>query len=256
MAEKIPDAPPAESPLRRPGSAFRISSIEEERGGRRRGQLPAGRHGLSREFVARNQRERLLDGIAQAVAAKGYRATTVADVLEASGVSRRTFYEHFKDKEDCFLQAYGAIVEQITGRVSEAYARPGPWPDRIHAGLAAFLDFIAREPAFAKLAIVESLAAGPRALEIYAGAIQGFRRFFEEGREHSPYAAELTDTVSQAVVSGISGVLYDLVMAGETEAALGRLADLTYFGLVPYVGHDEAKSVAAKALPELPPERG
>jgi AcrR family transcriptional regulator len=189
--------------------------------------------------------------MATAVAARGYLATTVADVLAASGVSRRTFYEHFRDKEDCFVQACEAILAQITARVADAYARPVRWPEKIHAGLAALLAFIGREPAFAKLALVESLAAGPRALEVYVGAIQGFRRFFEAGREHSPYASELTDNVSQAVVSGIAGVLYDLVVAGAGDSAPELLGDLGYFALVPYVGHDEAKRLAARPAPAL-----
>jgi AcrR family transcriptional regulator len=227
------------------------TSIQEAPPGRRPGQLPAGRHGLSREFVARNQHERLLDGMATAVAEKGYLATTVADVLEVSGVSRRTFYENFKDKEDCFLRAYEAIVERISARVDEVYARSGTWAERVHAGLAAFLDFIDREPAFAKLALVDSLAAGPRALETYEATVQHFRRIFEEGREHSPFAGELTDTVSQAVVSGIVGVLYDLILKGGDETASGLLEDLTYFALVPYQGHDGAKRTAAE--PAVPP---
>jgi AcrR family transcriptional regulator len=230
------------------------TSIQEAPPGRRPGQLPAGRHGLSREFVARNQRERLLDGIAVAVAEKGYLATTVADVLEASGVSRRTFYENFKDKEDCFLQAYEAIVEQITARVNEVYARPGPWPERLHAGVAAFLEFLSKEPQFAKLALVEALAAGPRALDLYVEAIQSFRRFFEDGREHSPHAGELTDSVSQGVVSGIAGVLYNEIVSGLTEDVPGLLPDLTYFALVPYVGHEEAKRLVAR--PASAPPRG
>lgn len=225
------------------------TSIQEAAPGRRPGQLPAGRHGLSREFVARNQRERLLDGMAHAVAERGYLCTTVADVLRAAGVSRRTFYENFSDKEDCFLRTYEVIVERIGARVDEAYARPGSWPERVHAGLAAFLEFIDREPAFARLALVEALAAGPRALEIYEAAVQRFRRFFEEGREHSPYAGELTETVSQAVVSGIAGVLYERIMRGDGAPASSLLGDLSYFGLVPYLGHDEAKRVAAEPLP-------
>ncbi|HWI74932.1 MAG TPA: TetR/AcrR family transcriptional regulator, partial [Baekduia sp.] len=58
-------------------------------------QLPKGRHGLSRAFIASNQRERLLDAIANVVADKGYAATRVADITDYAGVSRKTFYELF-----------------------------------------------------------------------------------------------------------------------------------------------------------------
>src|SRR3954449_5882078 len=81
-------------------------------------QLPKGRHGLSRAFIAHNQRERLLDAIANVVAEKGYAATRVADITDYAGVSRKTFYELFTDKEDCFLAAYDAITALLMDRMA------------------------------------------------------------------------------------------------------------------------------------------
>src|SRR3954470_14651790 len=127
-------------------------------------QLPKGRHGLSREFIASNQRERLLDAIANVVAEKGYAGTRVADITEYAGVSRKTFYELFTDKEDCFLAAYDAITALLMERMANGLAAVADrsWEEKVSALLGEFLRFLAAEPAFARMCIVEVLGSGPR----------------------------------------------------------------------------------------------
>ncbi len=119
--------------------------------------LPRGPHGLARAEVLASQRGRMLDAMAETVAAKGYGAATVADVIEKAGVSRKTFYEHFRDKEACFLDAYDAGVEVLmtTMRARGAKTRPR---------IRAYLQTLAAEPAFARTFLIEIGAAGPRAL--------------------------------------------------------------------------------------------
>src|SRR6185436_11274051 len=123
-------------------------------------RLPRGRHDLPREFVARTQRDRLIDAMARTVAAKGYGAP-LTDVCSAAGVSTRAFYEHFTDKEECFMATYERGVSLLLSSVNAAYDRPDAWPVRIRRGLEVMLHLLAAEPAFANLAIVEMLAAGP-----------------------------------------------------------------------------------------------
>src|SRR3954468_6998447 len=96
-------------------------------------QLPKGRHGLSRAFIVHNQRERLLDAIANVVAQKGYAATRVGDITQHAGVSRKTFYELFSDKEDCFLAAYDAITALLMERMQRAVdaARSLDWEQQV-----------------------------------------------------------------------------------------------------------------------------
>src|SRR5215467_16170916 len=84
-------------------------------------RLPPGRHGLPREFVARNQRERLIAGLAEAIAENGYASTTIAHITRHAAVSRRTFYEHFNSKDECFVAAYEAVMEQLRERIEAAY---------------------------------------------------------------------------------------------------------------------------------------
>jgi AcrR family transcriptional regulator len=133
--------------------------------------LPRGRHAAPREVVAESQRERVLVATADAVAEKGYNNASVADVIERAGVSRRSFYEHFTNKEDAFLAAYdagvGGLLDAIAEAEDEAAARPGPDGGllaRAHAGTEVYLQLLADNPAFARTFLIEVLGAGPDAL--------------------------------------------------------------------------------------------
>lgn len=126
--------------------------------------LPRGPHRLAREVVLASQRGRLLDAIAQVVAEKGYGPTTVGDVIERAGVSRKTFYEHFRDKEACFLAAYDAGVEVLLATMRDADRGLTDPLDRTRARVRAYLQTLAAEPAFARTFLIEVAAAGPRAL--------------------------------------------------------------------------------------------
>src|SRR5918992_1285180 len=139
-------------------------STPDRTAGRQPHQLPPGRHGLSRSFVAKNQRERILAAVADVTSAASYPEMTVEDVIVHAGVSRRTFYEHFKNKEEAFLAAYDAVLLQLLSIVQAAIDTEETFPARMCAGLRAFLDFLAREPGFARMCIVEALAAGPEAI--------------------------------------------------------------------------------------------
>jgi AcrR family transcriptional regulator len=130
-------------------------------------RLPRGRHAAPREVVRESQRGRLLAAMATAVGEKGYGAVAVADVIAGAGVSRRTFYEHFDNKEECFLAAYDAGVDAMLGAIDDAIGEAvadGPLAIA-RAGTARYLETLAANPAFARTFLVEVLAAGPRALE-------------------------------------------------------------------------------------------
>jgi len=129
--------------------------------------LPRGRHAVSREVVRESQRGRMLAAMAGAVSEKGYGAVAVADVIARAGVSRKTFYEHFDNKEECFLAAYDAGVELMLDAIDAAIrdAAPGGPLAIARAGTARYLETLTANPAFARTFLVEVLAAGPRALE-------------------------------------------------------------------------------------------
>jgi AcrR family transcriptional regulator len=129
--------------------------------------LPRGRHAAPREVVWESQRGRMLAAMAGAVGEKGYGTVAVADVIARAGVSRKTFYEHFDNKEECFLAAYDAGVELMLDAIDTAIrdAAPGGPLAIARAGTARYLETLAANPAFARTFLVEVLAAGPRALE-------------------------------------------------------------------------------------------
>jgi len=117
-------------------------------------QLPRGRHGLSRQFVFENQRERIIKATIQTVGEKGYAEATVADVIRLAELSRKTFYDHFKSKEDCFLAAYDTIVKRITALALDAYEHAESWTDGLRDALRVSLKLLSSEPHVARLALV------------------------------------------------------------------------------------------------------
>ena len=180
-------------------------------------RLPSGRHGLTREAVAASQRGRILDAMAQAVADKGYPATTVADVVERAGVSRRTFYEQFGDKEACFLATYDAALAVVLGRIHTAVeaAPSNGWRTRARAGVEAFLALLASEGAFARALQVEILTAGPAALERRAGMLVMFsgiwRNLHEQARAEDPGLPALPDDVFTVLTAGLEELMRDCI---------------------------------------------
>jgi AcrR family transcriptional regulator len=214
-------------------------------------KLPRGRHGLPRQFVVRSQRERMLEATSQAVSELGYPGLTVAAILERAGVSRKTFYEHFADKEECFLAAYDVVVEGLVRAVGDAYDHEDAWRDKVRAGLGEFVRFLAAEPDFARMCIVEVLAAGPSALQRRDGAMRMFTIFFEEGRhEVPPGMPPLPPLVSQSVVGAVYEIIYSRIRRDQTAELPDLLPDLMYIALVPYLGPEEAARDYAAAMAE------
>src|SRR3954452_4843265 len=127
--------------------------------------LPRGPHRLGREVVEASQRGRLLDAMARVVAAKGFGATSVADVIARAGVSRKTFYVHFRDKLDCFLAAYDLGVEVLLATVRAAGEDETDPIAVARARTRAYLATLSSEPDFARTFLLEVSAAGPEALE-------------------------------------------------------------------------------------------
>jgi len=194
-------------------------------------RLPSGRHGLTREAVAASQRGRMLEAMASIVAEKGYAATTVADVVERAGVSRRTFYEQFADKEACFLAAYdvglAAVLEQIRNAVESRPPAAG-WRERARSGVEAFLALLAAEPAFARALQVEILTAGPAALDRRAGMLVMFsgvwRSVHERARTEEPSLPALPDEVFTILTAGLEELIRDCLRTRGPEA-LPELAE-------------------------------
>jgi AcrR family transcriptional regulator len=207
---------------------------------------PRGRHGLPPEIVARSQRERLLEATMRVVAAKGYAATTVADLTKQAGISRTTFYELFADKEACFLAAYDESVDVLARRISSAYEAEERWPDRARAGLATLLEALAAEPAQARLAFVDIAAAGPAAQRRSRVAMQRLTPLFDEGRDFTPGGRNLPANLSRMAAGAVVGLISDELVAGRADELPGLLSDVLFGTLVGYLGPAAAAREVAR----------
>jgi AcrR family transcriptional regulator len=190
--------------------------------------------------VAENQRERILSAVADVTSVAGYREMSVEDIIVTAGISRRTFYEHFKNKDDAFLAAYDAVLAQLLAAVQEAFEQEQPGADRLRAGLAAFLDFIAREPAFARMCIVEALAAGGEAVNRRNAAMATFARGLDENARALGTPLHPPDLTAETIVGGVYEVIYTRVVRGEIRDLPRLLPELMYSMVLPYAGPEAA----------------
>jgi AcrR family transcriptional regulator len=184
-----------------------------------------------------------------AISRNGYSRTRVEDIITLAGVSRRTFYDHFHNKEQAFLAAYDLVVEQLRMNVAVAYASGSTWASKVHRGLAAFLKLLASEPELAHVCIVETVAAGPQALERRMHAMKEFRTFLtpEAPASASVMKSELT---AETVVGGVYEVIYSRIVTNRTADLPALLPALLYSVLLPFVGPEVAATEYRQAQAE------
>jgi AcrR family transcriptional regulator len=198
------------------------------------------------------QRARILAAMAEVACERGAANVTVAHVVTRSGVSRRTFYELFADREDCFIAAFDEAVERVAAPVVSAYRRPGRWQERIRAALTALLAIIDEEPKVGRLTIVEALAAGPRALEHRRGLLTHAVAAVAEGHTEvksgkltpSPLAAE-------GVVGAVLSVLYDRLLDTPSRSLLELAGPLMALIVLPYRGNAAAQRELERPPPQI-----
>jgi AcrR family transcriptional regulator len=194
--ESPASAPPPGVGGRAPGTLSLSSRAIERRG------LPRGEGNVSRSFVVHNQRERILDALANLSAARGYGATTIPDIVREAAVSVQAFYEHFSGKDDAFLVAYEIGHRKALAIVERAYESQEDWPTAVGAGVTALLGFLASEPSYAHLALIDALTASPKAAAVAQEGMNGYSGMLEPGLESSvggqppnPVAVEATACV-------------------------------------------------------------
>jgi AcrR family transcriptional regulator len=200
---------------------------------------------LSREFITQHQRARIIAALAEETAEKGYRAVTVAHIVKRAKIARNTFYENFSSKEDCFLAAQEFAMSAALERVVTAAGEIDDWPQRVRAGLTAFLAYVAAEPALARTCMVEALSAGPASVRYYEESQQAFVSLFQLGRGVSPHGGELPETLEEALIGGVFWIVYQRLTGPEPDRIGELLPELTEFILTPYIGADAAGEVAA-----------
>lgn len=186
-----------------------------------------------------SRRQDILAAMIRVVGAKGYKETSVADVIAAADTSRTTFYKHFDDKHDCFLAAYEMLVEQVFAEVVANCDGGAPWMARMTDGLTKIVDLFAAEPTMARTAVVEVAAAGADARRLHWEAIGRFTEYLDAGRELAG-GKPLPENISLMSAGAVSGLIFDELLAGRAVQLPERLPDLLFAMLVPYVGPQAA----------------
>lgn len=209
-------------------------------------RLPRGRHGLSPEYVALNQRERLIGALAECLYEHGFDETTISMVSKRAGVSKGDFYKQFESKDECFLVAYDDAVRAIYAQVASACGESEDWAARVLAGLAALLDRLAREPAQARLVLVEGLRVGKGVYDRYQDALLSYVPHLREGAPVPPAGAVHPEATDEAVVGGIASLLSRRVVAGEVERLGDFLPEIAEFALTPYLGTAAARRIISE----------
>lgn len=197
--------------------------------------------------MAESQRNRIHQAMIEVVSDRGYPETRVVDVIGVAGVSRKTFYELFDSKEDCFLAAYDVLLDNLLVEATEGFEgmAGAPWAERIRAALERLLQHLAAHPDEARFAIVEVLAAGPKALARRDAALRQFTGFIEAGRSET--SVELPGIISMSVAGGINELLYSEILHGAVGRLPGRLPDLMFWITLPFLGADGAAQERERA---------
>ena len=210
-------------------------------------RLPRGRHGLSSEFVARNQRERLIAGLTQALYEVGYQETTVSLIGKRAAVSKSDFYKHFQSKDECFIAAYDAAIERIRGQVVAACeaAEGEEWAVRVRSAIDALLRLLTAEPPLASIALVEGLRAGRGVYDRYQVAVESFVRYLREDAPPALIGGKVSEVTDEAVVGGIASLLGRRVLAGEADQLSELFPEILEFALAAHLGEEEARRIVS-----------
>lgn len=211
---------------------------------------PLGRHGHTRTFEARSQRERLLCAVATISMEKSYAAMTIADIVRHAGCSRRTFYDNFRSKHDAFLQALDAISDQCRAAVAEAFLSGESWRDQTRAGIEALLRFIAANPTFAHMVYVEIPAAGREGIRRPEEALRSFEVFVAGALERTQ--DPVPPRLAQMIGGAIQTLIRDFVTQGRCTDLPDLLPDALYICFVAFLGPAEAAREAGIPPPALP----
>ncbi len=194
------------------------------------------------ELVNSPKREKILDGMLEAVGAEGYDATSVRTVLGRTGLYRQAFYDNFADKDSCYLAAFDAGVARLEALVKKAAASEDSWRGKLRAGLGALLDYLDAEPDVGRGIIVEVHAAGPEALARRAEAMKRVADFIDLARLEADESESPPQIAPEGIVAGIHAVVHSRLSTGATEGFRGLLPEFMYFAVLPYFGAEAASA--------------
>ncbi len=212
-----------------------------------------GPHGPPREHVSEIQRMRIIAAMAEVACDVGFQAATVARVTARAGVSRRTFYDLFGDRTECFMAVFDEIVIQAGARVVPAYEAPGKWVDRVRAGLFALLVFLDEEPQLARICVVQAPAVSPVLLARRAEVLSALTAVVEGGRGLGRGGFEPSSLTGEGVVGAVLSVIHARLVEPVSEPLRELLGSLMSMIVLPYLGAGAAQRELTRPVPSAPP---
>lgn len=213
---------------------FELGAIEGEPTELSLSRLPVGRHGLSRAYVARNQRLRVIAALLRLLPLNGYERTTIGHITREAGISRAAFYAQFEGKEECFLAAYDLAGGWLCERVEHAASAGEDWPVRVRAGVAEALRLLSVNPDLARLLAVEAQRAGPVARERQQACLTRFAEALRTSPPRRPDGNELPVELEEMLLGGVFAHVARYVDAGRAEELPEITARLVRYLLIPY----------------------
>jgi AcrR family transcriptional regulator/DNA-binding MarR family transcriptional regulator len=209
---------------------------------------PVSRSREGARSVSDLQRGRLLSATFALVGERGYEGATARSISERAGVSNRTFYEFFGDREDCFLAAFSYALDGLELEVRAGWESELGWTARVRAALGALLEALDREPAVRRLVFVEALAAGPRVLARRARVLEDLAGVVDQGRSNAKAPATLPGLVAECVVGATFGVIHARLLELRPEPLAGLLRQLMATIVLPYRGSAAAARELARPV--------
>jgi AcrR family transcriptional regulator/DNA-binding MarR family transcriptional regulator len=204
---------------------------------------------VPREQLVEIQRSRLLAGAVSAVDELGYVDTTVSDVTSPARVSRRTFYELFANREECLAAVLEDVVALVAGEIAAEGLDRLAWRERVRGGLLVILGFLDREPALARVCVVQVLRGGPRLLGRREEIMAGLAKVVDEGRLEGARGAGCSRLTAEGVVGAAFTIVYARLLRGEREPLTGLLGELMGMVVLPYMGAAAARRELARPVP-------
>ena len=217
--------------------------------------MPGRRSRGGGRYVSDLHRGRLLSATFALVGERGYEGVTARSVSEHAGVSNRTFYECFSDREDCFLAAFNHAVAGLELEAHAGWASEPGWIAGVRAALAALLRALDREPAVGRLVFVEALGAGPRVLARRARVLESLAVVVDGGRESAQAPAGLPGLVAEGVVGATFGVIHARLLELRPEPLVELLGSLMATIVLPYRGSEAAARELTRPVPRQPLRR-
>jgi AcrR family transcriptional regulator len=248
QARTAPAAHAVAGGRRRSGSGGRVAVREQRPTGQIAG-LPAGQ-------VAEIQRSRLLAGAVSAIEEHGYAHTTVTHITARARVSRRTFYELFENREACLAALIGEVVGLVEVEIARAGLAQLAWRERVRGGLWVILSFFDREPALARVCVLQALQGGPQVLALREQIVARCAGVLDAGRGESARGSEVTALTAEGLVGATLGILHARLVRVEQRQLADLLNELMGMIVLPYLGPGAARREQTRSAPAAGPAAG